>query len=651
MLKYFYLSFIVSFLPSLSIGQTINQAISTTKNQYDQEKSISKKATLAADLAWYYSQVNADSALYYGRKSLHLSESTGDSTLIAQSLNDLATVYLVKGSYKKSIEYCDKGLIIRKKLDDQKGIASLYFKKGNAFNKMQVFDSTMFYYFKAHDLYVQTGDSAVIANIEANISSAYFLMGNYKKALKYIHGPIDFYKRNDEYYLLANSTLNLGSIQLALKDTTHAINSFETAIHYSNMSNNASTMAASYNNLSNVFMARKEFEQAVKTIEKGIEIRQKMGLDADLESSWLTLANAKLAMGDYSTAKGFFYQVKASFEQIEAKDKLKEIYLGLSFIYAAEKNKDSLNYYTTLYSETLQSIYNEEQLKRSQEIEAKYQTERKELELTKAKNKNLIHESEIRQKNSIILGSTLLLVFFGLISFLVYKQQKAKTIQLEREHELRQVLSAIEVQNRLHEQRLEISRELHDNIGSQLTFIVSSIENFKNYRLSEEAMNKEYGQLSEFTRTTIAELRDSIWAMNKEEISFEDLKTRTLNFIGNAQLYAKGIQFDFSCPDQNQTNGFTSSMGITLYRIIQEAVNNAVKHASPTSISVIINDETDKLSIKIQDNGKGFDTDQTTDGNGLYSMQKRAYDIGGELSVTCLNGTIITLTVPKISVV
>lgn len=651
MLKYLYFFFTVFLWSSILFGQTIHQTISTAKNQYNNEKSIPKKATLAADLAWYYSQVNADSALYYGKKSLQLSESSGDSRLIAQALNDLATVYFVKGAYKKSIECCEKGLIIRKKLNDQKGIASLYFKKGNAFNKMNVFDSTMFYYFKAHDLYVKTGDSSVVVNIEANISSAYFYMGNYKKALKYIHGPIDFYKRNSEDYLLANSTLNLGSIQLALEDTTHAMNSFETAIYYSNISNNASTMAASYNNLSNIFMARKEFNQAVKTIEKGIEIRQKTGMDADLESSWLTLANAKLGMGDYSAAKGLFYRVKTPFEQMEAKDKLKEIYLGLSFIYAAEKEWDSLHYYNTHYSELLQHIYGEEQLKRSQEIEAKYQTERKELELTKAKNKNLVNEAKIRQKNSIIIGSTLLLVLLGLISFLIYKQQKAKTIQLEKENELRKTLSAIEIQNKLHEQRREISRELHDNIGSQLTFIVSSIENFKNYRLSQEAMNKEYEQLSEFTRKTITELRDSIWAMNKEEISFEDLKTRTLNFIENAQLYAKGIRFDFSCPDQNQTNGFTSSMGITIYRIIQESVNNAIKHANPTFISVIMNEEKEGLSITIQDDGKGFDTADTTEGNGLYSMKKRASDIGGILSISSLDGTIVTLTLVKISVI
>ena len=90
----------------------------------------------------------------------------------------------------------------------------------------------------------------------------------------------------------------------------------------------------------------------------------------------------------------------------------------------------------------------------------------------------------------------------------------------------------IELQNKLHEQRLAISRDLHDNIGAQLTFIISSVDSLK-YAFADgnPKLEDKLNNISSFTKETIYELRDTIWAMNKEEITIEDLKTRISNFI------------------------------------------------------------------------------------------------------------------------
>lgn len=626
------------------LGQTIQETITSTKSAFISEQDTPKKAMLAADLAWYYSQVNIDSAEHYGLLSLQLSKSTHDEALIAQSLNDLATVYLIKGSYQASIDLCNEGIEIREKLGDEKGISGLQLKKGNAFNKLALYDSAMHYYFKAHEGYSKIGDSAVFVNIEANISSTYFSMGNLEKAKEYLKLPIEFYRNHQAYYYLANSTLNLASIQLALKDTSNAILSFDAAIQYAESSENGTTLSAAYNNLSNIYMARNNFDLAIENIEKAIEIRTSMGLDADLQSSFLTLANAKLGVGDYSAAKSLFLKTRTAFEQIQAQDKLKEIYLGLSFIYAAEKKWDSLSFYHNKYSVILQQFYDEEHLKLSHEIEVKYQTEKKELALAEAKNKNLANEVKIRQQYFMIIGSLTLAALLALIGYLVYRQQKIKTKQLERENELRKVINATEIQNKLYEQRLEISRELHDNIGSQLTFIISSLDNLSSLRYSTEETQQKLEQLGSFTKTTISEFRDAIWAMNKEAISFEDLKARTYNFIENAQLYSKGIDFVFDSGDPKKVPHLSSSTGINLYRIIQEAVNNAMKHAQPSSIIVSLLVTKDETKLIIRDNGIGIDLQKISNGNGVFSMQKRATEINANLLIKNDDGTIVEVT-------
>ncbi len=621
-----------------SYSQDINSLILETKAKFNNEKNIKLKSKLSADLSWYYAQIEIDSSLHYGEIALQLAKKSKDETLIAQALNDLATATFVKGNYTKSLEYCNQSLKIRQKNKDEKGVASLYFKKGNAFNKQGKYDSTMYYYTKSHKYYEKVNDSAVFINLESNIGSTYFLMGNHKKALKYFEKAISYYKKQKDFFQLSNTTLNLGNVQLALKDTTGAINSYNKTIEYALQANNLSTLASGYNNIGSIYTAQNKFDLAVKSIEQSISIREKLGLDADLESSKLSLANNQLKIGDFSGAKRRYLNVKKVFEKIIAKEKLKDIYLGLSYIYAAEKNKDSLNFYQKKYNEILSSIYKSETLKASQEIEVKYQTEKKEREI-------LLQKAKLAEKNTIIISIISLLLLSILIGYIFYNSQKNKTIQLKKENELKDALLKIETQNRLQEQRLEISRDLHDNIGAQLTFIISSIDSLK-YAFAENntILESKLNKISAFTKETIYELRDTIWAMNKEEITIEDLKTRISNFIENAQISQNGINFSFKF-NCSLDKSFSSKAGMNIYRITQEAINNAIKHAKASQIYVSFEENNDKIILEIVDNGTGFSMEKIEIGNGLNSIKKRAFDLKGELKIESLEqGTKIKVT-------
>ena len=88
----------------------------------------------------------------------------------------------------------------------------------------------------------------------------------------------------------------------------------------------------------------------------------------------------------------------------------------------------------------------------------------------------------------------------------------------------------------MQEQRLNISRDLHDNIGAQLTFIISSVDNIKYaFDITNEKLDSKLNNISSFAKDTIVELRDTIWAMNSNEISFEDLEIRINNYIEKAK--------------------------------------------------------------------------------------------------------------------
>ena len=145
------------------------------------------------------------------------------------------------------------------------------------------------------------------------------------------------------------------------------------------------------------------------------------------------------------------------------------------------------------------------------------------------------------------MGLVILAIVVAILGYLLFNQQKLKNQQLQKESELKEALIKIESQNKLQEQRLSISRDLHDNIGAQLTFIISSIDNLQyGFKITNEKLTNKLSSISEFTKETIYELRDTIWAMNKSEISLEDLQTRISNYIDKANKASDVINFNFN---------------------------------------------------------------------------------------------------------
>lgn len=650
-MKTIHLLLIGLFFSAFAFPQSVNDLIESTKAQVEKEESLEKKAKLYGDLSWYYAAISADSSYKYGHKSLDLAKQISNDTLIAQAYNDLGTVYFIKGDYNTSQEYCRNSYKIRKKLNDQKGLASLHVKMANNFNRMSQYDSSMYYYLKAHKYFEDEKNIVEQMNIESNISATYYMMGNNEKAIEYLEKPIDYFEETESYQLLSNAVANLGNIYYSIGDTINAIKAYERAEKEGIKAGNHRVLGVVYNNMGEIYSKKKQHQKAVDYILKSIEKREGTGSETELASSYLSLSFNYFRMGNFEKAKPNLLEIAGIFENSKSQEKLDDVYLLLSYIYATEGKTDSLNYYSGKFYDTRSKLIREQIISSTQDLETKYQTEKKEKELVETRADLAERELKLKQKNNLILGTSALALVLALIGYLLYNQQKLKNRQLQKENELKEALHQIAIQNQLQEQRLHISRDLHDNIGAQLTFIISSLDNIK-YGLKSE--NTKLGDklkgISTFTSNTIYELRDTIWAMNKTSISVEDLFARITNFMDKAREMSEQIKFSFHADEEIcRKYFFTSVEGMNIYRIIQESVHNALKYAGAKNIDVKIEETTNALRIKIEDNGTGFDEKAIDPGNGLNNIRKRAKEIKGKVSVKSQpkQGTTITLKIPK----
>ena len=275
------------------------------------------------------------------------------------------------------------------------------------------------------------------------------------------------------------------------------------------------------------------------------------------------------------------------------------------------------------------SLYTAQKLKDVEEITTKYETAEKEKKIAEK-------ELALKIRNQWIFGLIALAFIVGLIGFLLYKQQVLKNHKQQKENELLLALEKIDSQTKLHEQRLTISRDLHDNIGAQLSFIVSAIDTIKYYISdSNQPITNKLNSIGTFAKETIKELRDTIWAMNKPTITIEDLKSRIANFMEKAKLSHQNMQILLKTDsDIAEAHSFTGLQGLNIFRIIQEATNNAVKYSEATEIKIHISKTKDGIQFEISDNGKGFVEAEVEAGNGLLNMRKRALELGKELKLT-----------------
>jgi signal transduction histidine kinase len=221
-----------------------------------------------------------------------------------------------------------------------------------------------------------------------------------------------------------------------------------------------------------------------------------------------------------------------------------------------------------------------------------------------------------------------------IIGFMVFQNFRSKAKLQKEQLELQNKLLEEQSNNKIQEQRLEISRELHDNVGSQLTFIISILDNFKNSSVQlDETIVKKIETLTNFANKSISELRDTIWVLNSKQLSLSELKSRIVNFIKDAGESVDTIRFQINFDIQNDAQ-LSSKQAINLYRIIQEIVNNAIKHAKARNISVSISQIGNGLQIKISDNGIGFDYESNKKKSfGLTNIQNRIKELYGSLQV------------------
>lgn len=212
-------------------------------------------------------------------------------------------------------------------------------------------------------------------------------------------------------------------------------------------------------------------------------------------------------------------------------------------------------------------------------------------------------------------------------------QNRQKIEHLKSEHEK----TLLNVENEIQQETLsQVGRELHDNIGQLLSLAKLSLNSPKPEKQTEGR---------EYLNQIIREVRTLSKTLNLDWVE-------SLSLDGFIRQQLEKIQSTGFCETALESDGSFSELGkdqkLVLIRVIQECLNNAIKHAQPDRIDIRITKNSHSRRIEIRDDGAGFDTSHASTGSGMYNLKKRMETIGGKFNVTSElgKGTHITLELP-----
>jgi signal transduction histidine kinase len=538
-----------------------------------------------------------DSVFECNKKFLALAQQLNDTLNIAVGYINIAASYNNLGDAEKAIELSLKGLAVIEKVgapeikqDTYDGLLRIYFTRLE-------YSKAIEYGIKSVQIARALNVPARIASSLFNLSCAYSMNKEYDKAITASKEVIALCKTTGDERVEAYGLSNLCDINLKLNNIKLALDYELKALALSRKVNNKDIEGTALAGLGMCYLQQKDYAKALIFAEQAVKIKEELGdMDGKISVTKI-LADIAFATGD--PVKGYAYEV--------------------------------------LCNEYQEKHINQVLSKQSADLEKKYETEKKETQIKKLEADKKVQDLTIGKKNTlnyILIGSAITLLIISLLSYRTYQQKQKIQQQRIAELETQQQLTATEAVLKGEEQeRTRLAKDLHDGLGGMLSGIKYSFNTMRGNLVMTPDNAQAFERSMDMLDSSIKEMRRVAHNMMPEALVKFGLDTALKDFCtdinnsGALQVSYLSIGLENVMIDQ--------TVAITIYRIVQELINNTMKHAAAKSAVVQVSKTNNQLTVTVEDDGKGFDTAilQQYKGIGWSNIQNRVEFLKGNLDV------------------
>ncbi len=581
-----------------------------------QEMLVALRGCIAKD--------TGDCSPYY-KKAIRLQEDKKDEEYLTSFYCILGKYYFDNGRFEAVLRDLPKGYHTADRRREHYNAGYLANLIAAAYSYQATTDSALHYFLEARKHYVAINDSIQLAQNYSNTASVYVdikdditALTSYHKAWTYTNAS------KSAKFVSFNISLNIGQAYQRLGEIDSAYHWAVICRQYIDPDDldGIDWENANCNMLfANIYRERTQLDSALLCAKSAVQSALKLSDSQFVADAYAVKAkvlflqkNYKQAIEDALKSKAINSRYGNVLGLTRSLTVLSESYFALgAFKKAAESYKEQLELKDTLMSQ--------QNISAIRDMSTKYETEKKERQL--AEQALLIQQKDAQMRNWLIGGGALLL---GLIVFVLQyrrnQQRKLKLIEQENENA---VLKAM--MNGEERERNRISKDLHDGVAAMLGAAKMSLQSIP--FLSEEKKKEQLEKIAQLISNTHTDVRRIAHDLLPVTLEKEGLIAAVAQFA--ADINETGI-LDFQVNNQ-LPSGFTfpKNMQLMLYRIIQELINNVIRHSRATQVQVTFIQTNEQLQIEVKDNGVGFT--EAKESQGLYSIRERLKALGGSFNI------------------
>jgi two-component system, NarL family, sensor kinase len=606
---------------------------------------------LLNDLCWSYVFSNPDSALLFGRKALALSRKVGHKGNEATAFNRMGVAFDVKHMPDSALLFYHQAVSLSEGADGEPAtLAGALNNIGLIHWNLGDHEKAVEYYVRSAELFEQLGNKTGLAHTYNNIGLLLSEDGNHDEALRYSRKALGIRQELGDRHGMAATYTNLG---LIFEDTGE----LDSMIHYTLLSipikeelNDAFGLAKSLHNLGFCYQTMKRYDLAEEYFRKSLEVSSGLSNERGMASTLMHLASVVRLNGRPKEAIPLLDSAEELCERDRDPKLLWKIYEQKAFAHEKLRQFEEATVFYYLRNTIKDSILTVEKAEAVDELETKYRTAVKDRTIQEQERQVAEASLLAQRRNTYILVLLSALVIFILAGFgyLQYSRRRAdrernSAIISERERGTMAVITATE------NERRRIAKDLHDGVVQSLTGLKLRFQNLMHTSEVPAELASGLDETTELINSSIDELRNISHRMMPRALSEMGL-VPALNDLLEKTFHASGIHCAFDEMGVDSAR-FDDTVEVNIYRIVQELMNNIVKHADATNISVQLLKNPAHLILVVEDDGKGFDPSAAQGGIGIINIRSRVQALRGEVSFEPgpKQGTVVTVRVPLLA--
>jgi signal transduction histidine kinase/tetratricopeptide (TPR) repeat protein len=555
-----------------------------------------------------------DSALIYAFQFIISAEKAGMVSGISEALEMLGEYSMTKENFSDAINRYIQALKLEEKLGNQSRIADLYDLLGAVYYYQEIFPKSLEYNQKALSIYQNLNDTIKIAKALSHLGSLHLsreycekrtpdqIKADQETALEYYLQSLNLLENENFKEGIVNAWSNIGNLYRRMGDLDQALVYVQKAVVYYRETKNKNRLPATLRMLGLIYNKQMKYDQALACMLESKEIGEQQKLTDGIQFLYEDVAQTYENLSDF---------------------------------------RNSLKYYKK-YMTLRDSVYNSEKSNQIFELETKYQAEKKQAEIEKL----TLIKQQSRLLISILVVTLLLVSLLGYTYFrnisskkIIADQQleikEKQLLELEKERQLSAAKSVLQGEEA---ERSRLAGDLHDGLGGLLTGVKLKLSSMKENSIITSENLAHFNHALDLLDTSITEMRRVAHNLMPETLMHYGLRTALGDFI--KQVEPEGLPIIRSSNFGTDLR-YEKEIEITIYRITQELVTNAIKHSNAKQIDIQLFTELDRICVQVNDNGIGFDPqgpDHIKAGKGLKNIHDRVTAFNGRFELISQTG-------------